>query len=72
MKTDTITVTIYKVFIFGDRMADVTTSEGLIRIALDWGHLDPKDYVTLTPEGCKYLEARVKEETSADEIEYSR
>ena len=53
--------------VFGDRMVEVSHSEGMTRIALDWGHLED-DYSTITDEGYEYIEREVARCTYASGI----
>jgi len=53
--------------VFGDRMVEVSHSEGWTRIALDWNHLKD-DHSTLTDEGYEYIEEEVTRRTYTSEV----
>ena len=66
---------VHKIYIFGDRMADVTHSEGMERIALNDEHFINGDQGTdekcLSCEGGEYLEQELKRLTGCDDVEWA-
>jgi len=69
------TLRIHKIYIFGDRMADVTHSEGMTRIALNDEHFINGDQGTdekcLSCDGGEYLEQELKRLTGCDDVEWA-
>jgi hypothetical protein len=66
-----MTTTIYKLAQHGDRMVDASHNQGgYTRVALQWEHLN--DDGTINDAGTALIEEKVKEDTGADEIEWSK
>jgi|APGre2960657373_1045057.scaffolds.fasta_scaffold295999_2 hypothetical protein len=70
------TLRISKIYIFGDRMADVTHSQGMTRIALNDEHFVNGDQGTdekcLSCDGGEFLEEELKRKTGCDEVEWAK
>jgi hypothetical protein len=60
MKNSLETLTVYKIHLYGDRMAEVSHSMGSTRIALEWHHLND-DYNKLTEDGENYITLQLEE-----------
>ena len=71
MKAALETLTVYKIHLYGDRMAEVSHSMGSTRIALDWHHLND-DYNKLTEDGENYVTSQLQEKfvNCCDDIEF--
>lgn len=65
-----MTATIYKTAQHGDRMVDASHNEGYTRVALQWEHLN--DDGSINDAGYAHIENEVKQDTGADEIEWSK
>ncbi len=57
--------------IHGDRMVDVSHSEGFTRIALEWEHLE-EDFSTINAAGYEYIESELKRKTGCDEVNWAK
>ena len=69
------TLRVFKIYIYGDRMAEASHSEGITRIALDYEHFingdQGNDQACLSCDGADYLEEALKRKTGCSEIEWS-
>ena len=61
---------ITKIFPYGDRMAEVSHSEGMTRVALDFDHFE-EDCVTINAAGYEFIEAELKRKTGCDEVNWA-
>lgn len=61
---------ISEIFPYGDRMAEVSHSEGSTRIALEFEHFE-EDCVTINAAGYEYIEAELKRKTGCDEVNWA-